>query len=74
MSAAIRISDELMSEARTVAAVENRSVPGQIEYWTKIGKCAEQNPDLPFALIRDILLGREQIKAGHYSEYKFGRP
>jgi len=71
MATAVRVSDLLLKEARLVSSVENRSVTGQIEYWAKIGKCAEENPDLTYNLIKDILLGLEELKHGEVSEYKF---
>ena len=72
MATAVRVSEVLLKEARLVSSVENRSVTGQIEYWAKIGKCAEENPDLTFNLIRDVLLGLEELEQGEVSEYKFG--
>jgi hypothetical protein len=72
MSIGVRLSDNLINEAKILAKVENRSVPGQIEYWAKIGKVAEQNPDLPFNLIREILIGLEELDSGQGIEYKFG--
>ena len=72
MATAVRVSDLLLKEARLVSSVENRSVTGQIEYWAKIGKCAEENPDLTYNLIKDILLGLEELEHGEVSEYKFG--
>ena len=53
-------------------AIDNRSVAGQIEHWAKIGKCAEENPDLTYALIREILMGIEELEQGESSEYDFG--
>lgn len=72
MASAVRVSDLLVKEARLVSSVENRSVTGQIEYWAKIGKCAEENPDLTFNLIKDLLLGLEELEQGKVSEYGFG--
>ena len=72
MTTAVRISDELVKEARLVSAVDNRSVTGQIEHWAKIGKCSEENPELTYELIRDILIGVEELEQGNYSEYEFG--
>jgi len=72
MSIAVRISNELIKEAKTLAKVENRSVTGQIEYWAKIGKIAEQNPTLPYKLIKEILIGIEELDSKQGSEYKFG--
>ena len=72
MTTAVRISDNLVREARLVSAVDNRSVTGQIEHWAKIGKCSEENPELTYELIRDILIGVEELQQGNYSEYEFG--
>ncbi len=72
MSAALRISDELASEARKQSRVDHRSLAGQIEHWARIGKIAEENPDMTLALIRDILLGLEELETEQKSEYRFG--
>ena len=72
MSTAVRISEKLMNEAKILAKVKNRSVTGQIEYWAKIGKIAEDNPDLPYSLIKEILIGLEELDSGKGTEYKFG--
>lgn len=72
MSSAIRVSDNLVNKARVMSVIENRSITGQIEYWAKIGKCAEENPDLSFNHIKDILIGIEELDEGMGTEYKFG--
>ena len=71
MSTVIRISDELDEEAKTRSNVEKRSMTGQVEYWAKIGRIAEDNPDLPFSFIREILLAQEETKSKK-EEYVFG--
>ena len=72
MTTAVRVSDKLMKEARLVSAVDNRSVTGQIEHWAKIGKCAEENPELTYSLIKDILIGIEELDQGECSKFDFG--
>lgn len=72
MSAAVRVSDKLIRDAKLHSKVDNRSVTGQIEHWAKIGKCAEENPDLTYNLIKEILIGLEELDQGEHSEYKFG--
>lgn len=72
MSTAVRVSEKLAREARSISSVENRSLAGQIEHWAKIGKCAEENPDLTYGLIREILIGVEELNRGDVSEYEFG--
>jgi hypothetical protein len=72
MPTAVKISDEIFEKARVQSKVFNRSIAGQIEYWAKIGQLIEENPDLPLPFIQDILIGREQIKAGQGTPYVFG--
>ena len=74
MPTAVRISDELIKSARKVSQVENRSLTGQIEYWAKIGQIAEENPDMSYRLIKDILRGSKDIKSGEFTEYHLNEP
>ncbi len=46
MSTTVRIDEELYNQARITAKLEHRSLNGQIEYWTKLGRICEENPDL----------------------------
>lgn len=72
MATAVRVSEKLVREARLLSAVDNRSVTGQIEHWARIGKCAEENPDLTYRLIKDILVGMEELDQGESTEYPLG--
>jgi len=72
MTTAVRVSENLVRDARMISAVDNRSVTGQIEHWARVGKCAEENPDLTYRLIKDILIGIEELDQGESSEYQFG--
>ena len=72
MATAVRVSEELMNEAKKHSRVDHRSLAGQIEYWARIGKCAEENPDLTYALIKEILTGLEELEQGEKTEYRFG--
>ena len=72
MATAVRVSDELARDARIFSKIDQRSLTGQIEHWAKIGKCAEENPDLTYGLIKDILIGLVELEQGESSEYKFG--
>lgn len=69
MSINVKLSEILVDQARRYASVEHRSVPKQIEYWSRIGKIAEENPDLPFSMIREILIADQEEAVG---EYQFG--
>ena len=69
MSTVIKISNELADAARIRSKMEHRSISTQIEYWATIGKTAEENPNLPFSFIRDIVLALEEIKERETTEY-----
>jgi len=72
MATAVRISEELVDDAKKFSRIDHRSLTGQIEHWAKIGKCAEENPDLTYSLIKEILVGIVELERGEKSEYKFG--
>ena len=72
MTTAVRVSEELVREAKTYSRIDKRSVTGQIEHWARIGKCSEENPDLTYSLIKEMLIGLAELEQGESSEYKFG--
>lgn len=72
MSTAVRVSDELVNEAKKISKVDHRSLTGQIEHWARIGKCAEENPELTYGLIKEILIGIEELNRGEKTEFQFG--
>jgi len=72
MTRAIKLSDELVQQASERAKTMSRSTADQIEYWAKIGKIAEDNPDLSYRFIQDILIGLEEIQSGQAKKYIFG--
>ena len=69
MAINVKLSEALVESAKRYGAIEHRSVPKQIEYWSQIGKIAAENPDLPFSVIRVILMADEVEPVG---EYRFG--
>jgi hypothetical protein len=71
MPVSVRLSDEIVSNAKTMASIMNRSSAGQIEYWAKIGKIAEENPDLPYSFIKQSLIAKAEMDNSEVSEYKF---
>ena len=50
----------VINEAKRYAVVYSRSTPKQIEYWSRIGKIVEENPDMPYSFIQDILLAQQE--------------
>jgi hypothetical protein len=71
MAVALKLSDELIEIAKPHAAAKHRSVPNQIEYWARLGKAVEENPELPVRFIQETVLAVEQAKAGQLAEYRF---
>ena len=72
MATAVRISEDLAGEAKKFGRIDHRSLAGQIEHWARIGKCAEENPDLPYSLIKETLIGLDELENGEKTEYRFG--
>lgn len=71
MPQSIKLPTGLLDDARNYAAIYSRSVPKQIEYWTRIGKIAEENPDLSYSMIKEIMLAKIEAESGDCSEYTF---
>lgn len=65
----IRLDADFVEDVRAHADAQSRSVPKQIEYWAKIGRIAEDNPELPFSLINEILLAKSEIENGRLTKY-----
>ena len=63
MGRPIRINDEIYDEAKKTASAECRTIPNQIEFWARVGKCALENPDLPVEFVRDLLISVRQDKS-----------
>jgi hypothetical protein len=72
-STVVGISPELWAEAQKHSRLDQRSVTGQIECWARLGKCAEENPELSLTLIKDILLGAAELDRGEKTEYRLDR-
>jgi hypothetical protein len=51
----IRIDQTLYNQAKADAAVEHRTIAGQIEFWAKVGRAALDNPDLPVSFVAESL-------------------
>ena len=71
MAKAVKLSEHIVSEAKIISKVFNRSIAGQIEYWAKIGKIVEENPDLTYEFIKEVLISQQEARAGKLEEYSF---
>lgn len=68
MAINVKLADDLVADAKRIAAIEHRSVPKQIEFYFRMALIAEENPDLSFSLIREILKADAEEAS---EEYKF---
>ncbi len=68
----VKLSDKLINEARRYGSVCSRSTPKQIEHWSRIGKIAEDNPDLSYDFIKGIMLAKLEVEDGGVTPYLFG--
>lgn len=69
MATSIRLDDTFIEDVRISAQAQSRSVPKQIEHWGRIGKLMEDNPDLTYAFLREVLEARAEMEAGKVSKY-----
>lgn len=51
----IRIDQRFYEQARADAAIDHRTIAGQIEFWARVGRAALDNPDLPADFIAESL-------------------
>lgn len=72
MATAVKLSESIVSEAKIMSKALNRSIAGQIEHWARIGRIAEENPDLTYEFIKNILIAKEEARARKLEPYTFG--
>ena len=59
MSMPVRIEQDLYKRAKKEAAIEHRTIAGQIEFWAQVGRACIDNPDLPVNFVIDSLASLE---------------
>ncbi|KPV94150.1 hypothetical protein AN214_03783 [Pseudoalteromonas sp. P1-9] len=64
----VKISDQLHDEIRHASTVMVRSINSQAEFWIKVGRLAERNPNLTFAEIMEQELLRQCDQQGERNE------
>ncbi|CAH9058078.1 hypothetical protein PSECIP111951_01797 [Pseudoalteromonas holothuriae] len=55
----VKISDELHEELRATCQVMSRSINSQAEFWIKMGRLAELNPDKTFTQLIQAQLAKK---------------
>lgn len=71
MATAVKLSEDIVSDAKIMSKALNRSIAGQIEHWAKIGRLAEENPDLTYEFIKNILIAKQEADAEKFEAYVF---
>ncbi|MDR1174201.1 MAG: ParD-like family protein [Treponema sp.] len=74
MTTAVRLPVEMIEDARKNGELHCRSTPKQIEYWYRLGKIAEENPDISMDFIKNSIEGLDAIKNGDTEPFKFRNP
>jgi hypothetical protein len=67
----VKLSKDIVDEAKIISKALNRSLAGQIEHWAKIGRLAEENPDLTYEFIKNILIAQQEALADKLEAYEF---
>ncbi len=66
MSKKVRLPKTLIEQATKEALRTHRTISNQIEYYFNIGSIAEENPDLSFKLIQEILKADSETETEEY--------
>jgi predicted transcriptional regulator len=67
MATSVKLNDDFVTRARKIAQAEHRTLPSQIEFYFKIALAAEENPDLSFYAIKEIMAAREDHETEEFS-------
>ena len=68
----IRLPNNIKNKVMIRAKTEHRSFSNLIERYLELALIAEENPDLPYSLIKEILIGLDELDEGEKTEYRFG--
>ena len=55
MASVVQLSDKIVDSAKKSSKIFSRSIAKQVEHWARVGKIAEENPDLTYESIKEIL-------------------
>ena len=58
----LRLSANVVDPAKIAAQASHRSIPKQIEHWTVIGRIVEENPNMTFEEIQNLLLAEAEFE------------
>lgn len=67
----VNLPQDLVEAAKVVALQNQRTVAEQIEFWVRLGRAAEENPDLSSQMLIDLLVSIEDVNQGNVRAYRF---
>jgi hypothetical protein len=71
MPSLVKLSKALVESAQLASVETNRTPSEQIEYWARLGKVSEENPELPVQMLQDMLTSIEEVRLGILTPYVF---
>ncbi|MFN0116979.1 MAG: TA system antitoxin ParD family protein [Elusimicrobiota bacterium] len=66
----IRLSNDLRKKLKNRAQLEHRSLSNQIEMILRFSIVAEENPELPYQFVKDILRAQAEKEMGLAKPFK----
>ncbi|NQZ12029.1 MAG: hypothetical protein HRT35_33165 [Algicola sp.] len=67
----VHLNNELIEKANGSCIESNRSVSAQIEHWARIGAVMEDNPDLTYEFVKQVMVGKAEKDDGKLESYQF---
>lgn len=67
----VRVDNDFMEDVKIAATFNHRPVGYQVQYWARLGQIMEDNPDLHFEAIKNILQGMSELNEGKGKPFVF---
>lgn len=70
----VRLSNAIVLAAQQASEASDRTIKEQLEHWIKIGRLVEDNPDLTYEFIKNILKGQQEAaESKNLKPFKFNQ-
>ncbi len=70
MTGTLHLNRDFLKDVQTRADINKLSLAEQIERWARIGRIAEDNPELNFEFIKDALASTTELEQGKVTKYE----
>ncbi|MCJ8272118.1 MAG: ParD-like family protein [Psychrosphaera sp.] len=71
ITASVRLDSLLIAKASAIDKDLNCTAPAQIEHWAKVGAVMEDNPDLTYEFVKQVLVAKAERDDGKLEPYRF---